>query len=201
MAFEIGQPVDPTAWATMFGKRGLWARDADPQWYIFTTAPQGELPAEAWLRRNGVPECWFPTEMKWRIIPRGKRRKVPYMAPIAPRYLFSVLDKVPHWDVLFDRARGKLTGVVSRDGVPQPIPEAAMMQMQQVPQRLETLREDMRRARQIGPGDRATVQDGPMAGWTVDVTRIHAGIAHIVIPLLGQREVPIEEARLRKLGQ
>lgn len=201
--YQAGQVIPPEEWQAIFGKRGLWAAPLPaPQWYIFTTAAQRELPAEAWLRRNGVPECWFPTETRWRNLPRGKRRKVSYLAPIAPRYLFAVLDKEPHWDVLFARARvlGNITGVVSRNGVPQPIPEAAMMQMRHVPQRLEAIRAEMEAAKRINPGDRAEIITGPLAGWTVDIATIHDGIASFVLPLLGKSAASVELSGLRKIA-
>jgi len=200
MGYEIGQRIDDDAWQAMFGKRGIWIKDADPQWYIFVTAPQRELQAEAWLRRNGVHECWFPTEPRWRRIPRGMVRKVRYMAPIVPRYLFVMIDKEPNWDVLFDRARGKLTGVVSRDGVPMPICEADMLKMRHVPVTLEAIREKRRLASMIREGDRVEVMSGPLEGWMVDVSRIHAGMARIIIPMLGLDEVDVPIDRLRRVG-
>lgn len=200
MGYEIGQEIDAASWGALFGRRGIWRCDADPQWYIFVTAPQGEVAAGAWLRRNGVPECWFPTEPKWRRVPRGKVRKVRYFAPVVPRYLFAVIDKEPNWDVLFARARGKLVGVVSCNGTPIPIPERDMMAMRQVPARLAAITEKRRIAAMIRPGDRVEIEDGPLAGWTVDVARIHAGIASIVIPMLGLDEVKVPADRLRKVG-
>lgn len=200
MGYEIGQKIDAETWQSMFGKRDLWVRDADPRWYIFITAPQGELPAEAWLRRNGVPECWFPTEERWKRIPRGKVRKVKYLAPIVPRYLFVTLDKEPNWDLLFERSLGKLTGVVCRDGVPMPISERDMLKMQQVPATLFAIREKKRLATIVRAGDRVRVLSGAFEEWVVDVSRVHAGVAHVILPMLGLNEVEVPVDRLARVG-
>ena len=192
MTYQVGQIVEfPQA-------RGIWRRDWEPSWFILTTPAQSEAPASAWLMAQGCAECWFPTEVRWRRIPRGKRSKVKYLAPIVPRYVFALMPAEPHWDVLFSRARGKVSGVVSRYGIPAPISDADMAGMREVPQRLANAREVARQARTIRAGDRASVTSGPLAGWTVDVESIHAGIARIVVPLLGRSSVEISEEHLVK---
>lgn len=192
MAFRIGEVVPVER------GRGIWRTTWQPAWFIFITAPQAETAAEAWLRRNGCEDCWFPSEERWRAS-RGRRRKVAYLAPIVPRYLFARLPMEPHWDVLFAEARGKITRVVSRDGIPLPVPEAAILQMQHLPERLAVIRETARRAAEIRRGDRAMITAGPLSGWIIDVAGIHGGIARAVLPLLGGTEVEISEANLKKL--
>lgn len=193
VTYHIGQIVP------MRAARGIWRSERRPGWFIFTTPPQAEARAAAWLREVGADECWFPVEERWRTEARGKTRRVSYLAPVAPRYLFAVLSFDPHWDVLFDRAKGKISKVIARDGVPLEIPEQAMLEMRQVPRRIEAMREEIRRASEIRPGDRAEIVAGPLAGWTVDVTRIHAGIAHFIVPLLGRSEAKIAMGDMRKI--
>lgn len=193
MAFRVGEVVPVER------GRGIWREDWPPAWFIFTTPAQSESAAAAWLQAQGVCECWFPVEVRWRRQPHGRRAKVKYSAPIVPRYIFAFLPAEPHWDVLFDRARGKLSGVVSRDGLPLAIPEAAILQMRHVPERLALIRERDRIARIVRPGDRASVTTGPLAGWTVDVESIHGGIARIVVPLLGRSSVEISVANLARI--
>ena len=181
-------------------KRGLWRGAWSPSWFIFMTVSQAEAKATHKLLANGALDCWRPTETAWRPAPRGNRAKIQYERNIAPGYLFALLDKEPHWDVLFDRFKGKLTRVVSdMHGTPLAIPERVLAEMQQVPQRIETIRQQQAEANRIKPGDRVTVLDGSMAGWCMPVERIHEGIAYFVLPILGGREVAVDEARIAKV--
>lgn len=178
-------------------ERGIWAQDWEPSWFIFTVPPRGELPASAWLAHNGVDECWHPTETAFKRVRHKPGQRIPYERPVAPGYLFVVLPSLPHWDVLFDRSRGKLLKVVSHNGQPVAVPEETIAAMALVPQRLATIREAEAAKRRLNAGDRATVS---IAGikWQVTVDRIHAGIAHFVVPLLGGREVQAPVASLTK---
>jgi len=170
-----------------------------PEWYILRAAPKAELAAIAWLARNGVPDAWCPTETRWRTMPRGRRKKVPYEAPLAPGYVFAPFTRRPVWHVLRERAKGKLTGVVARQGIPLVIPEPTIARMKHVPGRIAAIRKREEERRRIRPGDRVDVVSGPLAGWTIEVSRIHAGIAYFVAPLLGEREVSVPAERLRKV--
>lgn len=188
---QVGDAVDlPTG-------RGIWASEWDPSWFIFTVPPRGELPASAWLSRNGVTECWHPTETAFKRTRFKPNQRIPYERPVAPGYLFVVLPQRPHWDVLFARSRGKLLKVVSHQGEPVAVPEDTIAAMALVPQRLAAIREAEAAKRRLNAGDRATVS---IAGieWQVTVDRIHAGIAHFVVPLLGGREVQAPVGSLTK---
>jgi hypothetical protein len=193
VTYHLGQVIPFTP------DRGVWRCEMPPQWFIFRSSPMAELPAEAWLLRQGALDAWHPVEKKWRIVGGAKRRKVPYIAAVAPGWVFVLLDREPHWDVLFDRARGKLTHVVGRDGIPLAIPETAIEQMAQVPERMQARLDAIAEARRIRPGDRATLDPGKALAWTVEVTAIHGTIARVVIPLLGDRETEVDVARLERL--
>ena len=195
MTYHIGQVV-PFDY-----RRRVFGADCDPQWFILCTAPQMELPLTAWLTRNGAHECWHPTEVAWRPSPRRDGRKVKYLRPIVPGYLFAHFDRSPNWDVMIREARGKLTRVVSRDGEPLVIPDRVIMAMAQVPESLNAMREREKAARTIHVGDRATLDPGSALAWTVEITAIHQGIAHFVIPLLGGREATAPIERLSKLRE
>lgn len=195
MTFHIGQVV-PFDY-----RRRVFGADCDPQWFILCTAPQMEMPLTAWLTRNGAPECWHPTETAWKPSPRRDGRKIKYKRAIVPGYLFARFDKEPNWDVMFKESRGKVTRVVSRNGVPVPIPERAIMEMAQVPEHMQAIRDRETERRRINTGDRATLDPGSPLAWTVEITAIHAGIAHFVIPLLGGREATAPIERLSKLRE
>ena len=180
--------------------RSIWAESWDPAWFIFTVPPRGELPASAWLSRNGVAEAWYPSETAFKRNRFKPNQRTPYERPVAPGYLFAVLPRRPHWDVLFARCRGKLLRVVSHNGEPFPMPEAEFEKMQQVPQRLAIIREAEMQKRVIRPRDKVVID---IAGieWTVEVDRIHAGIASFILPLLGGREVHRPVDALRKAAE
>ncbi len=177
--------------------RRLWAWGRDPAWFIFQVPPRGELPASAWLARNGVAETWYPSETAFKRNRFRPNERIPYERAVAPGYLFAVLARQPHWDILFARSQGKLLRVVSHNGEPFPMPESEFGKMKQMPRRLAEIREAEIAKRTIHPGDKAVVS---VAGieWTVDVSRIHAGIASFIIPLLGGREVTAPVTALRK---
>mgnify|MGYP006892225489 FL=1 len=105
--------------------------------------------------------------------------------------------------MLFARAQhgGKklLTHVVSRGSEPIPIPESTIIEMAQVPKRLEVIREAEREARKLRPGDKARLNIGGTE-WTVQVEAIHEGIASFVLPLLGGHEVKARVEDVRKVG-
>jgi len=191
--WRVGDTVELTG-----APRILAERLPAPVWYILTTAPSAERAAIAWLERNGIDGAWTPFETRWRRLPRAARKRVPYRAPMAPRSVFVPFQRQPMWHVLFERAGGKLTGVIARDGVPLEVPESAIAQMAQVPERLAAIKKREEQRRRIRPGDRVRVTKGPLEGWMVDVSRIHAGIAYFVAPLLGEREVAIEMHGLEK---
>lgn len=188
---QIGDAFPPST------ARGIWADDWSPGWHIFTVPPRGEMPASAWLARNGAPETWFPSETAYKRNRFKPDKRIAYQRPVAPGYLFVMLPLRPHWDVLFDRSRGKLLRVVSHNGEPVAVPEHVIASMAQVPERLATIREAEADRKRIKPGDSVSVQ---IAGieWQVTVDSIHAGVASFVIPLLGGREVKAPVASLEK---
>ena len=178
--------------------RGIWGQPWEPAWFIFQVPPRGELPASAWLERNGASEVWYPSEQAFKRNKYKPNDRIPYTRPIAPGYLFAVLPAEPHWDVLFARSRKKLSRVVSHNGLPVAIPESVISDMAQVPQRLETIRAAEKAKHTINPGDKAAVS---IAGvqWTVEVESIHAGIARFVLPLMGGRTVQASVDAMRKV--
>jgi hypothetical protein len=72
------------------------------------------------------------------------------------------------------------------------------MQMQQIPATLAARRAEDAERRTIRMGDLATITDGPLAGCRVSVASVHAGIARVILGILGTTEAQIEVARLDK---
>ena len=188
-AYYIGQevPLEP--------KKPIQS-GSSAAWFIFQTPPQKEPSAKAWLEKRGV-EAWYPSEERWRRIPRGKRKKAPYEARLVPRYVFARFTGYPEWDVV--QTCRWLSRVVGVNGTPLPVTDAVMSQMEMVPERLEILRKREIERRTIHPGDKARIIGGAMDGWVVDVSSVHAGIAHFIVPLLGERETRMEVSRMSKV--
>jgi transcription antitermination factor NusG len=168
------------------------------------TRPQCEGNAVAWLAANGV-EAWYPTELRWKA--RAGRR-VQYRRRIAPGYLFALFAGAPRWPVLFGEDPGArwLRGVVGAGGRPLPISAEAMAEVEGLPQRLLASRAEMRaraaEAARVRAGDRVRVADGPLRDWVVEVAAVHAGVARLVVPLLGgDREVSCEVQHLARVGE
>ncbi|MGC4232867.1 MAG: transcription termination/antitermination NusG family protein [Niabella sp.] len=180
-----------------------------PIWFAFVTPPQKETAAKVWLERRGV-ECWFPTEQRWRRVPRGKVSRVAYDARVVPRYVFARFHGYPQWDVL--RQSRWISGVIGRGDMPIPITDKTLSEMATVPGRLQYLRDQAAAAaaerrrreielRTIRPGDTVQIRDGACEGWIVDVSDVHAGIASFIVPILGDRMISIETDRLEKVAK
>jgi transcription antitermination factor NusG len=110
--------------------------------------------------------------------------------------MFAGFPQPPRWHTLRDCRY--LTGVVTVAGQPAVITEFAMAQMAQIPATLAARRAEEAERRTIRPGDRATITDGPLAGCRVSVASVHAGIARVILGILGATEAQIEVARLDK---
>ena len=178
-------------------KRPIQTGDSVPSWFVFQTPPQKEVSAKAWLERRGV-EAWYPSETRWRRIPRGKRSKAPYEARIVPRYIFARFTGYPAWDVV--QSCRWLSHVVGVNGTPMPVTDEVMANMDQVPARLEAIRQREIDKRTLRPGDKAKVATGPFEGWVVEVRQIHAGIASFIVPLFGGETVgKADKDALRKI--
>lgn len=185
---KVGDEVEPAP------KRAM-VKTGRPRWHVFVVQPMSEDSVRAWFARRGI-EAWFPTEQAWRRVPRARRKRVPYERRLVPGYVFARFDGEPVWSEV--RKCRWLRRVVGCDGRPAPVSDDAMAEMARVPWRLEAMRKAAEEARRIVPGDRALIRDGAMAGWVVEVREVHAGIARLVVPILGNRVTQISVERLDK---
>lgn len=192
MIYEIGQSV-PLEYPSVTGEDL-----SEPGWYILRVPPMGELPATAWLERKGIKGAWHPTNTKYRPS-RTTRKRLPYEAPIASGYLFVPFLQRPIWHEIKRQAVKRIIGVVTECGQPLKVSDDVIAKMKQTPQRIEILRRQEIERRRIKPRDQVDVVDGPLAGWTIEVSRIDRGIAYFVSPLLGGRDVAVPLEKLRKI--
>lgn len=199
--YYIGQIIygEPVRVAVQHGREG------EPRWYAFLTPPRKEASAKAWLEWHGA-DAWYPVETRWRATPRAKVKRQPYEAVIVPRYIFARFTAEPAWHVL--RTCRFLSRVVGVEDCPMPISDDTMAQIEQCPARLNERRaeiirnrEERERRRRIGPGDKVMIRDGAMAGWIVDVSEVHNGIAKLASALLGPLKAETDVNRLAKLDE
>ena len=173
-----------------------------PERFIFTVPPRNEESARCWVQRVGAPDAWYPTKKDFRILPRGHRRKVPYQRRVAPGYVFVLIDRRPVWDVLFQHAMGRLSGVICQSGVPLALTHDDMVRMDQVPLRLQAMRrerlewerQDRLENRPAVAGGCARICEGLMAGRVVAVESIRNDMVQWVCgPLRGSAPKEIME--------
>lgn len=188
--YQIGQIVD------LPERRGPQVGEAQPRWFAFTTPPLKEPNAKAWFEHHGI-ECWYPSETRWRRIPRGRKKKAPYEARLVPRYIFARFTGKPQWDVL--QSSRWISGVIGIEGRPMPIRDTTLSQMAHVPAAIAKMRAEAEEAARVRAGDRVEIKDGSMQGWVVDVVDVHKGMARLLIGILGGHEATISVDRLVRL--
>jgi hypothetical protein len=167
-------------------------------WVVLITPPQGELVATAWLARQGITEAWHPTETVYIRSRFAKDKRIPRIKPIATGYLFARLDRRPIWDFLFAQSNRKILDVMRIGENPVAMADADLMQMKQMPERINAMRQAAIDAATIREGDRATIAGGPMDGWSITVDRIGGGMAFFEAPI-GRSAVSVD--MLQKQGR
>ena len=152
-------------------------------WFALLTPPQKERAARAYLRAHDIT-AFYPSEERKSTV-RGKMKS--REAPIVPGYVYAKFYRTPQWDVI--RTRPFFTGVVSLGIRPFPIPRAIVRRLQGLTVEAEELArakretwEAVKRALAPKEGDRATIEEGPLTGFLVDVTSIRGGMANILLP-------------------
>lgn len=110
-----------------------------PAWYIANTGRQRRdmVAAQAWLKKVGVTETWFPETMLLKQVRRGFRvfsETIP--APVVPGLVFILADLAPQWDVIAERRRIRPMQIGDR---PVAVTEAVMARMADVPKRIVEL--------------------------------------------------------------
>lgn len=175
--WRIGQvvPID--------GRRGLQEGHTAPMWFALTTPPQKEAAARAYLEAQGI-HAFYPNEERHSIV-RNKRRT--RKVPIVCGYVFARFTGWPQWDVIQDRPF--FTGVVALGIRPYVIPRGTIRRLRGLTveaaerrRELREMQEQLALARMPQEGDKATITQGPLAGFLVDVTGISGGVAFYLLP-------------------
>lgn len=165
--------------------RGVQEYDplARPIWYGLTTPPQKEKAAREYLLAQGL-HAFFPDEKIIRTV-RGKRRTI--KKPMVSGYVFARFTGYPNWDVV--RRLPFFTGVISVGDMPFPFPRGDIRRMmgltitaQERRRAMRERQEAIRAAKMPVEGQKARLIDGPLKGFTVDITRVSGGVAQYILP-------------------
>jgi transcription antitermination factor NusG len=189
MTYHIGQTIPAPPRPRRLQEAAMHA----PLWFGFCNLKGGDRAARAQLEADGVT-AWFPTKIVHHRIARGPNRTCQVERSVIGGYVFGLFTGFPQWDLLAK----KVGQVIAQGGKPYAIPERAMTEMADMPHFLASRMAAIREANTVHPGDMARICDGVAAGWTVQVTAIHNGVARYFIPLLGGRETEIAVDRLQK---
>lgn len=166
MTYQVGQilPLDRT--------RGMTGEKLPkPVWHALTVPPGREAQAALMLQENDIHASYPTRESRSRQWGKIVTRTLPVITQV----IYAQFREAPNWDVI--RRRRLITGVYSVGNQPIAIPYPVIRQIQGLDVALEALeraKEDMLRIR---AGDSAEIMEGPLAGFTVDVTRVAGGRA------------------------
>lgn len=157
-------------------------------WYALRTAPMKEFAVDLILTNHGV-QVFCPIEVKWkRVGPRKKRTRFEYA--MLPRYLF-VRCSDPWSDVLRQPWSRNIQGVVSLNGQPAPIPEAAIARLAKLSgSAIPTSSVPVHRS--FNPGETVRVARGALQGKLVELESINGKSGRILTTMLGAKSMPVE---------
>lgn len=140
-----------------------------PVWYALVVPPQKERAAVEYLRRRDV-FAFYPKQEKVRH-QRGKR--ITREIPIISRIIYARFGQRPQFHAL--KARRLISGVMARGDQPIEIPSDQIRAIQGLSVELERLKAARAAMMQVRVGDRVKIEDGPLAGFLVDVRAIREG--------------------------
>lgn len=153
-------------------RRGITGDPIAPTWHALTVPPQRERATCEILKSRGVYAFYPSQERKWRV--RG--RKIVRTFPIVSGHVYALFRHAPNWDVMKEQRR-IITGVFAINGQPIEIPADIVKSLQGLTVEAKKLQEAREQLMRIRTGDRATIAQGPLAGFLVDVEKVEGGMA------------------------
>jgi transcription antitermination factor NusG len=171
-----GQGRIPQAQRQRMGAEVIFREYWPALWFVLIVPPQGERRAIAWLDEKGVTEAWYPTETVYVHARVPPYKRIPRIKPIASGYLFVRLHRRPIWDFLFSQSRGKISDVMRIGERPVALADSDLMQMREVPERLQSMREAIEDAKRVRPGDTVRIISGGLNDWLWEVDDVTGGV-------------------------
>lgn len=161
---EVGDPVEFPPIRGILGSELL-----SPIWHALLVPPRKERSTREILREAG--QFAFFNERE--TVRHRFGRKTVFKRPIVPRLVYARFKRAPQFDVM--KARGIITGVFSRGGVPICLPRGIVRAIHGLSVAYEELEAAKAELAALKPGDRAEIIEGPLAGVLVDVDRVKDG--------------------------
>jgi transcription antitermination factor NusG len=162
----------------------------EPAWYCVHTKPKCEHLVAAALRQLDGVEPWCPRLRFQRSTPRGK---VWFVEALFPSYLFAKFVVAESYRAV--RHAHNVIRVVEFGGVPAPVPEEAVRQLQE-----EMGGQDLREVHYgVQVGDTVEVAEGPMHGLKGIVESFMSGEqrARVLLEFLGRQSlIEVSTAKL-----
>lgn len=140
-------------------------------WHALTVPGGREAAARDMLGCLGVHAEFPVRERKYQQRGKSIVRKL----PIITRVIYAQFKAEPQWDIL--KQRKLITGVYGIGERPLVIPYnvvRSVMGLPTVEEELEQARRELLMARE---GEQATILDGPLSGFVVDVEKVAGGMA------------------------
>lgn len=157
--------------------------DAALDWHVARVAPTREARAVAELGARGV-RAFAPMRTHWRRPGNGARRRVSFLAPAAPGYVFVGLDpRFKRWvSVLGQRDVVRMLGGDKPLRLSAAAVAAARAMQEDV---VCELRRAMPTGREYGVGDRVEMLEGRFEGLTARVTGLARDEARLLLRMFG----------------
>jgi transcription antitermination factor NusG len=164
--YHIGQihpPAEP--------RRGIvHGPEIAPVWHALIVPPQKELAVREYLRARDI-YAFFPSESRTRHI---QGRKITTERPIVTQHVYAQFRQAPQWDVM-KRTHRLITGVFGIGNRPIAIPRDIIRHLQGLTVEAEKLREARAEMLRVRAGDQATITEGPLTGFVVNVEDVRGG--------------------------
>lgn len=164
--YHIGQTLPPAE-----PRRGIvWGPEIAPIWHALIVPPQKEMAVREYLRARDI-YAFFPSQT---ITRHQNGRKIERECPIVTQHVYAQFRQAPQWDVM-KRTHRLITNVYGINGKPMEIHRDIIRHLQGLTVEAERLREARAEMLRVRAGDKATITEGPLSGFIVNVEDVKDG--------------------------
>jgi transcription antitermination factor NusG len=176
MTYQVGMRLPPAE-----PRRMLCNTEIEPTWLIVEVRGGIEYKVRDKFAEFGI-RSFFPGRIH--VFHRNGRRQSKERATVTG-YLFMHLDRLPNVDVMRERVPG-FYRVCTSQGRFITVAPAKIQELNGMTAEESALEERRRDAVRVRVGDTATILEGALKGYTVDVKSIHNGEAIIALAFGGK---------------
>ena len=147
-------------------------------WFAIKTVPGKAEAVKGILERDpGVRVAMYPNRWsRWTVRGRKYKRK----CAMVTGYVFIKVTQEPLWHVL--KQREPILGVLSHGNQPIALPGAIIKSLQGLTVEAEELKKAKAELMRIREGDKAKFTEGPLTGFTIEVTGVSDGLVRFLFP-------------------